>query len=114
MTITAKFASTCPECDKPIAVGDSIEWQKGQKAKHTACAKRYYEIAVGGDKIGLFAHTFAEAKAEAERRVAVGCDAEYCDEYDGSFGQGACKKEHYHTVNCRCHECIENDLADDY
>ncbi len=37
MTITAKFESICPGCNKPIRVGDSVEWEKGQKAKHTAC-----------------------------------------------------------------------------
>ena len=37
MTIVAKYPSTCPCCSKPIAVGDKIEWSKGQKARHVAC-----------------------------------------------------------------------------
>ena len=38
MIITAKFASTCPCCAAPIAVGSKIEWSKGSKAVHVACA----------------------------------------------------------------------------
>lgn len=37
MTITAKFASTCPACGQSIAVGQSIEWERGSKARHTDC-----------------------------------------------------------------------------
>lgn len=38
MTITAKYAATCPCCNRPINVGDRIEWSKGTKARHAACA----------------------------------------------------------------------------
>lgn len=38
MIITAKFASTCPCCSAPIAVGSKVEWSKGSKAVHAACA----------------------------------------------------------------------------
>lgn len=37
MIITAKFASTCPVCQKHIAVGSQIEWEKGRPARHTEC-----------------------------------------------------------------------------
>ena len=37
MIITSKFASYCPDCKKPIAVGEKVEWTPGQKAKHLAC-----------------------------------------------------------------------------
>ena len=37
MVITAKFASTCPKCSKPIAIGSKVEWAKGEKAKHVDC-----------------------------------------------------------------------------
>ena len=40
MIITAKFASTCPCCAAPIAVGAKVEWSKGSKAAHVACAGR--------------------------------------------------------------------------
>jgi hypothetical protein len=38
MIITAKFASTCPCCAAPIAVGAKVEWSKGSRAVHAACA----------------------------------------------------------------------------
>jgi len=38
MTITAKFASRCPICSGPIHPGQEVEWRKGSKAVHTACA----------------------------------------------------------------------------
>jgi|GEM_PF-3630324 len=37
MVITAKFASVCPVCSRGIEVGSSVEWTKGQKAKHSKC-----------------------------------------------------------------------------
>ena len=37
MIITAKFASTCPCCAAPIAVGSKVEWSKGQRARHATC-----------------------------------------------------------------------------
>jgi len=37
MTIRAKFPGTCPRCGQPIQVGDSIEWERGRRARHTTC-----------------------------------------------------------------------------
>lgn len=37
MTITAKFESTCPNCRSRIAAGERVEWNKGEKARHTVC-----------------------------------------------------------------------------
>jgi uncharacterized protein DUF6011 len=37
MTITAKFASTCPRCRTPIEAGDKVDWERGQKATHVNC-----------------------------------------------------------------------------
>jgi hypothetical protein len=37
MVITAKFSSTCPACRQFIAVGDKVEWTRGEKAAHVAC-----------------------------------------------------------------------------
>jgi hypothetical protein len=34
MTISARYASTCPLCSHPIAVGDRVDWEKGKKATH--------------------------------------------------------------------------------
>jgi hypothetical protein len=38
MTITAKFATVCPCCNNRINAGDKVEWAKGSKARHAACA----------------------------------------------------------------------------
>lgn len=38
MIITAKYSSQCKTCGNPIAVGESIEWEKGSPALHEACA----------------------------------------------------------------------------
>lgn len=37
MTITAKYAATCPCCNGPITPGTQIEWSKGAKARHVSC-----------------------------------------------------------------------------
>ena len=38
MTITAKYAGTCPACRQPIAPGQKVEWAKGSQARHVACS----------------------------------------------------------------------------
>ncbi len=37
MTITAKFQSRCPCCDRVINPGETIRWNKGEKARHIIC-----------------------------------------------------------------------------
>ena len=37
MTITARFASQCARCHTPIAIGDRIEWVRGQGSYHISC-----------------------------------------------------------------------------
>lgn len=38
MIISARFSSTCPVCGSYIDVGDKIEWSRGARACHEACA----------------------------------------------------------------------------
>lgn len=38
MIITAKFTSVCPCCSAQIKAGEKVEWTKGSKARHVACA----------------------------------------------------------------------------
>ena len=38
MIIIAKFSSTCPVCSASIAIGSKVEWSKGARARHVACA----------------------------------------------------------------------------
>lgn len=40
MNITAKFASVCPCCSQRIQPGSKVEWTKGSKARHVACAAK--------------------------------------------------------------------------
>lgn len=35
MIIIAKFPGTCSECKEHIAVGDEINWTKGEKPRHS-------------------------------------------------------------------------------
>ena len=37
MVIVAKFASTCPQCNLRIAVGERVNWTKGSAAFHVTC-----------------------------------------------------------------------------
>jgi hypothetical protein len=39
MTITAKYAGTCPVCRQSITPGAKVEWTKGSQARHVACAQ---------------------------------------------------------------------------
>lgn len=40
MTITAKFSTICPCCNQRIEAGSKVEWTKGSKARHVACAAK--------------------------------------------------------------------------
>ena len=38
MTITAKYASTCTSCHRPVTPGQRVEWTRGEKTvRHTDC-----------------------------------------------------------------------------
>lgn len=37
MIITAKFASTCPKCNRAIGIDSKVEWERGAKAAHVTC-----------------------------------------------------------------------------
>lgn len=45
MIIVAKFASVCPCCSVRINVGSKVEWSKGAKAVHAACAGKSAPVA---------------------------------------------------------------------
>jgi len=47
---TARFASTCPRCGQAISPGDSITWQRGQKASHTTCRPAPAPVAPATDE----------------------------------------------------------------
>lgn len=60
MKIKAKFASTCPTCGEWMAPGTEVEWKRGYKAEHVACA---------GNREAVKAER-AKKRAEAEARHA--------------------------------------------
>ena len=62
----------------------------------------YFEVPIAGDKLGVHAACYDDAKAIAEAIVKDGCDAEYCT-------NDTCEKEHYHLINCRCTDCIADN-----
>ncbi len=70
MLITAKFASTCPVCGQAIAIGEKVEWGKGQKASHITCKR---------------APTAPTPHRYRNWRPCgyPGCNPNYCDECDG-------------------------------
>ena len=37
VTITAKFESTCPDCERPIKLGNKVRWRRGSPASHLDC-----------------------------------------------------------------------------
>lgn len=37
MVIQAKFSSECPNCRLPIQPGERVEWNRGERARHTTC-----------------------------------------------------------------------------
>lgn len=38
MTITAKYSGTCRSCGGAIHAGETIEWQRGEGARHVDCS----------------------------------------------------------------------------
>lgn len=51
MVITAKYAGRCKKCGGHIAVGDKIDWERGQGATHVSCpAAQKTDAATGTEK----------------------------------------------------------------
>lgn len=87
MVITAKFASVCPVCSARISVGAKVEWSKGEKARHTACAA------------GPAASVVASRPAQRTYRQPMGRGHGYAASVPGYSS--------YCTANasCRCFDC---------
>jgi len=51
MIISAKFASVCPCCSVRITPGSRVEWIKGSKAVHVACAGKPAPIALAATSV---------------------------------------------------------------
>jgi hypothetical protein len=63
MIISAKFASFCPCCNARIEVGSKVEWSKGSKARHVACAGGASPKAATGRRgyVGTSGRTYSSA-----------------------------------------------------
>lgn len=53
MVIIAKFASVCPCCSARIVVGSQVEWTRGSKATHAACAGKPSVVAAAPRRVRM-------------------------------------------------------------
>jgi len=93
MTITAKFASICPCCSQRIQVGSRVEWTKGTKARHVACAQQPGAASAPSRSPsgrGDVRHMDAEALAE---RGLVRCNGPH-----GTYVRRATREEMYDLI----------------
>jgi hypothetical protein len=85
MVIVAKFASVCPCCSQRIVVGSKVEWSKGARAQHTACATQ------GGKVVAP-----APARSHAHARGRWnGCACGAREMPDGTLSANACASCRY-------------------
>lgn len=79
MIITAKFASVCPCCSVRIDVGSKVEWSKGAKVVHVACAgksapvKTREPLSLDGQPAIRAQHWSQRGHGPAVRLCAGGC-----------------------------------------
>jgi len=94
--ITAKFASVCPACSGRITVGDKVEWSKGCKAVHVACAGSASSVAarepvsLDGAPAIRAQHWSQRGRGPAVRLCAGGCGRRVGPRYAECYG---CAKE---------------------
>lgn len=77
MIITAKYTSTCPRCNERINSGDSVEWERGSKARHVTCLTARSKRAASAPLIAC-APGGIQHPAGTNRRAAA-CDT--CGEW---------------------------------
>lgn len=101
MTITAKYAATCPCCRAAITPGQQVEWTKGTPAKHTACASNGAAVAAAPARTAATAYGQRVGASRAAWGARRGMGA----------GHGAAGSvpgySSYCTDNasCRCYDC---------
>lgn len=90
MIITAKFASVCPSCSSRIAIGDKVEWSKGSKAAHVACAGGAKvpsgPVSFDGSPAIVAQHWSQRGKGPAVLLCAGGCGRRVRGQYAECFG----------------------------
>jgi len=117
MTIKAKFAGTCRKCNGAIAVGDSIEWEKGQGAAHTTCPEATADSADATIKLqrgeGYGGRPYTVGAVIRRRDVGdavtvVSTSQRYIRDDGMSFGVG---DEQGHIYYCTCRPATDEELA---
>lgn len=86
MIIIAKFTSVCPCCSNRIAVGEKIDWSKGEKARHVACA---------GKPSTATQPTARRSYTPARAGKWNGCSCGAREYADGSLSANACSSCRY-------------------
>jgi len=114
MPIIAKFAGTCRKCNRPIKVGDKIEWEKGKGSRHVTCptAEPEPENVIrlsGGEGYGCRGWTPGQVVRNSARRIESGepeflyiisSKSRYIREDGMSFGVGD-DWGHIYSAVCR-------------
>lgn len=100
MTITAKFSGFCPCCNGRINAGDKVEWTKGAKAKHVACANSGAQSAVVSNvvRVGSYAANgqyvaVRSAKSGRSRGSWTGCSCGSVEEYSRDSDCRSCRHD---------------------
>lgn len=93
MTITAKFASVCPCCAQRIQPGSKVEWSKGSKARHVACAVKPGAAVASGTRVLVSA--MPRASYRGGRRT--GCS---CGSIEGVSRDSDCRQCRFDEDDC--------------
>lgn len=86
MTITAKFATICPCCNTRIEAGSKVEWTKGSKARHVACASKAGAASAPSAAPRLTRERMGSGHGQAARMPGY---SSYCT----------------NNASCRCYDC---------
>lgn len=95
MIITAKFASVCPCCSARIAVGSKVEWNRGEKARHAACAGK---AVVASTAIPRSA--YASPRSGNNRGRWTGCSCGSRELPGGGLSANACTSCRFDEYDC--------------
>ena len=91
MIINAKYASSCNVCGRHIGVGEKIEWSRGARAVHAACAQ--------GPAASVSAAP-ARRSYRGARGKWNGCSCGAREMPDGSLSANACATCRFDAYDC--------------
>ena len=117
MTIKAKYSGTCRMCGGTIAIGDAIEWEKGQGASHVACPEASPDNADAtielhrGEGYGGRPYTVGAVIRRTkigDAVTVVSASQRYIRDDGMSFGVG---DEQGHIYYAKCRPATDEELA---